>query len=350
MGLPNIVISFTAKASTAVARSERGIVCLVVTDATKTASPVVITRASEIVATDWTADNAKYIAEALEGGASKVVVVRGSENTFTDGTLTGINFNWIASPVSGNQTKIVTFVKEMNGTVTGRKVKAVVYNQTANDAHIVNFTNTKVTRKGMAEADGVTYTARLAGIFAGLPFTRSATYYPLEDVESVVEVEDADEAIDAGQLVIINDYGEPKIARAVNSKTTLSTDENDSIKSVAVVEALDMILEDINSTFKKTFIGRYKNNYQNESLLVASINEYFRQLALDEVLDIDFDNACEVDTESMRDAWISAGTAEASEWDDATTKHNCFRNKVFLRGRIKVLDAIEDLTFTITLA
>lgn len=349
MGLPNIAINFTQIASTAIARSERGVVCLVVTDSTKTGNAT-YTNIADVKSTDWTAANIKYIEDALKGGAAKVEVIRGGSTTFTDGSLNAVNFNWIASPVSGNQSAIVTYVKARNVANAGKKVKAVVFNQKADDKHIVNFTNTKVKKVGEAEANGETYTPRLAGIFAGLPFTRSATYYDLPDLESVVEPADVNTAIDAGELVIINDYGEPKIARGVNSATTLTATENESVKHVTIVEAMDLMVEDIYSTFKKTYIGKYKNKYANQCLFISAINQYFEQLSREDVLDPEYDNHAEIDIEAQRLAWITAGTTDAVDWDEITVKKNSFRTNVYLTGRVKILDAIEDMVFEISLA
>lgn len=348
MGLPNIAITFTQIASTAIERSERGIVLLLLTDSTKTGNAT-YTSPAEVTTEDWNASNVGYIKEAFLGGAAKVVCVRKAENTLTDGTLNAYDFNWMASPVSGDQNGIVTYVKARNAESAGKKIKAVVFNQTADDIHIVNFANSKVTRKDQAQADGVTYCPRIAGILAGLPFTRSATFYELDDIESVVEPEDVDAAIDGGQFVIINDFGEPKVGRAVNSKTTLSTTENESIKHITVVEAMDLMQEDIYSTFKKTYVGKYKNKYSNQCLFLSAINQYFDALTRDDILDPEYDNHAEIDVEAQRQAWIEAGT-DASGWDEITVKKNTFRTNLYLTGNVKILDAIEDMKFVISLA
>ena len=352
MGLPNINIKFSQVASTAIQRSGKGVVGLILKDATAETNAVEYTLASQASTDDWTSANLRYIEEAFAGGCTKVVAFR-VDTAVTEITdlLKSKKLNWIASPETSLQAGIVTHVKDANATTPGRKVKAVVFSQTADDKHIVNFTNTKVKRKNAgAEEDGVTYCPRLAGVLAGLPFTRSATYYVLSDIDYVTESANPDTDIDAGKFIIINDYGEPKIARAVNSLTTLGTGENETLKSITTVEAMDLILEDITTTFKSTYIGKYKNKLSNQMLFVSALNQYFKALANDDILDPEFDNHAEIDVEAQRTAWIDAGKAEAADWDEITVKKNTYRTKIFLVGSVKILDAIEDLTFEIALA
>lgn len=352
MGLPNINIKFSQVASTAIQRSGKGVVGLILKDSTAVTNAIEYTLASQASTDDWTSANLRYIEEAFAGGCTKVVAFR-VDTAVTEITdlLKSKKLNWIASPETSLQAGIVTHVKGANSTTPGRKVKAVVFAQTADDKHIVNFTNTKVKRKNAgAEEDGVTYCPRLAGVLAGLPFTRSATYYVLNDIDYVTESANPDTDIDAGKFIIINDYGEPKIARAVNSLTTLGTNENETLKSITTVEAMDLILEDITTTFKSTYIGKYKNKLSNQMLFVSALNQYFKALANDDILDPEFDNHAEIDVEAQRTAWINAGKAEAADWDEITVKKNTYRTKIFLTGSVKILDAIEDLTFEIALA
>ena len=49
--------------------------------------------------------------------------------------------------------------------------------------------------------------------------------------------------------------------------------------------------------------------------------------------------------------WQGASEEELfKDWDDITVKKNTYRTKIFLTGSVKILDAIEDLTFEIALA
>lgn len=355
MGLPNINITFSGKASTAVKRSERGIVCLVVKDTTKTTGLAAYKYLEDVSAEDYTTDNYTAIADAFYDGAPKVYVVRiGSSKAFTDvkATIDSLAFNWIAYIDSAAQSDLVNYVKARNTKEPNKQIKAVVYNESApDDKHIVNFCNTKVKRAtDSAEIDGWKYLGRIAGLLATTPFTRSATYYIFNDLESVTEVADSATAVDGGKLVIINDYGEPKIARAVNSMTTLGDGESESMKKITIVEAMDLIKEDIASTFKSDYVGKYKNNLDNQQIFIAAINNYFIKLADEEVLDKNYDNTALIDVPAQRAALIDSGKVEAEDWDDLTVKRNTVGSVMFLSGNVKILDAIEDLTFGISMA
>ena len=347
MGLPNVVVEFRNKAATAVTRSERGVVCVVLTDATKTTTLHEYKTASDVPASDWTAENAGLLKDALEAGASKLYAVRLGANEDIDdvkATLDALKFNWICH-LSTTQTDIVSYVTARNASGSSLRVKAIVSGATApNDMHVVNLKNTKVTKTDGTELTANKYLPHLAGVLAGLGMDRSATYYELPDLQSVDDVEKPGEAVDDGYLVLINDYGTVKIARGVNSATTA---ENDDFKKIAIVEAMDMIREDIMETFKNYYLGKYKNSLDNQSLFVAAVNTYFRTLTGEGVLNPDYDNLAEIDTAAQRSAIVASGKTEALDWDDQTVKKNPFKSNVYLKANVQILDAIEDLTFSI---
>ncbi len=64
---------------------------------------------------------------------------------------------------------------------------------------------------------------------------------PLEEVESVAAVADPDSAVDGGKLILLHDGRKAKIARAVNSLTTVPEGQSPALKKIKVVEAIDLI-------------------------------------------------------------------------------------------------------------
>lgn len=70
---------------------------------------------------------------------------------------------------------------------SGKKVKAVLANTTANDEGIINYTTESVTISG-EEYDADKFCSRIAGILAGTPLTMSCTYTVLEDAESCTKL------------------------------------------------------------------------------------------------------------------------------------------------------------------
>ena len=347
MGKPNIIVEFKEKANSAMQRSERGVVCLVLSDQTKTDRLTTYKTLADVMEEDWTPENLQIIRETLADGANKLHVVRlGEGETFADakGTLDSLKINWITH-VASTQTDIVNYVKARNTAGGATAIKAVVFDQAAND--IVNFTNETVVKADGTETAGYKYLGRIAGMLAALPLNRSATYYTFNDLKKAVEPEDVDEAVEGGEFVLFNDYGSVKVARAVNSAMTVESEE---LKKITIVEGMDLMKEDITETFKNQYVGRFKNDLDNQMLFVAAVNTYFRQLAADEVLNPDFDNLAEIDLERQRKALVAAGKLEAADWDDETVKKNPCGTYVYVKANVQLLDAIEDLAFDIYLA
>ena len=67
------------------------------------------------------------------------------------------------------------------------------------------------------------------------------------------------------------------------------------------------------------------------------------------MLDNQYNNVAEIDVAKQRSALIGKGVNEAEDWDDLKVKRNTVGSKVFLKGNVKILDAIEDLEFGITM-
>lgn len=357
IGLPKIEINFKQLAVSAVQRSARGIVALIIKDDTDSNFDIVEYKSStEIETNKFTKENASCIKDAFLGTPAKVIIVR-VDTTSTDvvadaiAILAGKKYNWIglAEGTPTEQQDLATYVKEQEA--QNKTIKAVTYNAITTDCmHVVNFINPKVTYKDeRKEIEGQKYVARLLGVLAGLPMTRSSTYYVFQDLESVEEPNDIEKAINQGKFVLINDEEEVKVARGVNSLVTTGANKTDDMKKIIVVESMDLIREDIYSTFKKFYLGKYKNRYDNQILFISAINSYFKDLANEEILDSNFANKSFVDVETQRSAWLSIGKTEAELWDEKTIKNNTFRSNVYLAGNIKILDAMEDFKFNITM-
>ena len=358
IGLPQIIINFVKKAYTAITRSAKGIAVIIIKDETDiTFSLKEYNYVSEVDVdkAKYTEANFQQINDVFLGIPNKVYVVRiALAGAFADAVsiIDTLKFNWIclADGTAADQQALATYVKEKNAVNKIRKIKAVTYKATiTDDMHIVNFTNETIRRLGGTDLAGWNYLGRITGMLAGLPFTRSATYYELPDLEYVVEPEDMDAAIDAGEFILMNDYGEVKVARAVNSLQTLGNNKTEDMKKITIVEAMDLILDDIATEFKKNYIGKYKNKYDNQALFISAVNGYFDLLEKEEVLDNEFKNEALVDIESQRKAWLTSGKTEAVDWDENTVKNNTFSSRMYLSANVKMLDAIEDMMLDVNM-
>lgn len=221
--------------------------------------------------------------------------------------------------------------------------KAVVYNVPADHEGIINFTTSQVTIDA-ATYTGIQYTARIAGVLAGLPLDNSATYYTLDEVDNFQESLDPDGDINVGKLILVKDNG-VRIAREVNSKVTFTTAKGEDWRSIKNIEGMDMITEDIRDTFKLTYTGKVPNTYANKMIFVSFINSYFLGLA-GTVLDDEYDNLADIDTVAQR-AWLIASGVDVTNLSDMQVRKYNTGTKVFLAANIQLLSAMEDLAFVI---
>lgn len=351
MGLPQINIEFIGKADTVITRSQLGIVALILKDEVQTADTVVYKSFDEVKTNEWSPVNLDYIQKTFIGTPSKVIIERlpTTAENYTDALLRLNNkrFNYLAIPgiKDADTAAIESWIKKKR--VEKKTFKAVLPNTLADHEGIINFTTAgiKVKEKEYTTSE---YTCRIAGILAGVPFTRSSTYYELPEIDSITEIEDPDEAVDKGELILINDGEVIKIGRGVNSLTTLSGVKTEDFKSIRVMEVMDMIKDDIRTTFDKYYIGKLNNTYDNQVLFLQSVNVYFSGLGDQEILDPKFDNLAEVDVKKQRAAWEKIGV-ETSDWDDQKVKERTFKRNVYLGGKVKIVDAMEDLDLDIAI-
>ncbi len=354
IGLPSIDIIFKSLAVSAIGRSAKGIVALILKEPTATFDFKEYKSMDEIQSADFTQSNIDYIKQCFMGNPSKVICFTQKQAETISAVLAKAkmkSFNWVAL-VEGTQQEqddLVTWVKGVNKN-DKKAIKTLVYKATvSDDMHVINFANEKVKPKNKAEISGQKYISRLVGVLAGLPFTQSSTYYILQDLDSVTEPADLEQAVNKGEFVLFNDEGLVRVARGVNSLVTVAQPLSDDMKKITIVEAIDLIQTDIRTTFKNDYVGKYKNSYDNQALFISAVNSYFRTLANESILDSNYNNVSGVDVEAQRLAWLGIGKAEAETWTDIQVKMNTFRSNLFLNGEIKILDAIEDLKFIVNM-
>lgn len=351
MGLPKININFFWKMKARTKRNPAGVVALILKDDTQTGDSFVYKADSSV--DGWTQENAAYIQMVLKGNPREVIVER-LETTAESyevalNRLKNKRFNYLAIPgIQDSETsEITTWIKAKRKN-DRKRFKAVLPNTAANDESIINFTAKDIVTKDRTEYTTAEYTARIAGVLAGLPYNRSSTYFVLDELASVFEVDDPDASIDAGELILINDGENIKIGRGVNSLVTIQPEDNknDEYKSIRVIEIIDMIHDEIYENFVNHYVGKVPNIYDNQVLFLSEINRGFGELEGLELLDPKSENVAWIDVLAQRSAWEFAGV-DTSDWDDQTVKEKSFKRHVFLAGKIKVVDTMEDLEFNI---
>ena len=348
MGLPQIIIQFKTLAETLVSRSERGIVAVILKDNTSNFDTKTYTKESEIVKSHYTATNLAFLSQIFLGNPSAVIVERIGTDGNIDTALQRLKnkkWNWLTVPSvqSGESGSIADWIREQRSTYH-KTFKAVLPETAADSEGVVNFATDGI-KVGTKTYTAAEYCPRIAGVLAGLPLNRSATYYSLPEVEAISESESPDADIDAGRLILINDGTKIKIARAVNSLATLTETTGEDFKKIKIVEAADMIRDDIRTTFEDEFIGKIENSYDNKIIFLAAVNKYLKDLAGSGVLYDKFDNKAEIDVDATA-AWLKQ-TRDISFWDEERIKTANTGTNVFVKANIQIQDAMEDLKFTI---
>ena len=356
MGMPEIIINFRTLGTTAIGRSEKGIVSLILKDDTNTAFDSMEYKSSlDINSADWTAENLDIIKKTFIGNPKKVIVERLESLAADYNTaltrLEAKKWNYLAIPGidSLDVTDIATWLKTQRD--TNRKTyKAVLPSYAGDHEGIINFATEgiKVDNGGgvLDTYSASEYTARIAGILAGLPFTRSATYYVLPEVVSVTEESDKETAIDEGKLILFGDGEKVKIARGVNSLITTNTSKGEEFKKIKISEAMDMIKEDIKETFEDNYVGKVNNSYDNQVLFIGAINGYFKGLVKDEI--VADETKAQIDINSKK-IYLQSNGIDIDVLTNAQIKRYPTKSKVFVSASGSILDAMEDLEFNMTL-
>ena len=373
MGAPNINISFIEKAITAITRGERGIVMLLVKDtlAAPAVNPVTVVLESDIPNTlsDATKEQIKLASIGYINAPKKVLVYCMGIASGADAAAVGvgytaalaaietIKFDYLAIPTVQTDSKaqdITTWIKTMRGTKK-KKVKAVLPNVAADSEGVINYTIEKnVKTETVTGADGTKttvdtiytaeqYCSRIAGLIAGTPLTISCTYAPLSELSDCTRLNDIDTPVDEGEFILFYDGEKVKVVRGVNSFVTTIEGKGDSFKKIKIVDAMDMINDDITKTAQDSYLGKYANSYNNKCILMTAISGYFMQLLKDGVISsysVDIDLAAQA-------IYLQSKGIDTSEMTEDEIRIADTGSKVFLVGNVKILDAIEDIAMPI---
>lgn len=383
MGAPSMDIQFIERAITAVKRGERGIVLLWVKDSLPAAAvnPATIILSSDIPSSlsEATVEQIKLAMIGYTNAPKKVLVYSMgiSEDAETAAVDAGykkamevsetVKFDYLAIPTvetDGKTQEVASWVKSMRDNKR-KKIKAVLPKIEADHEGIINFTTDRnvktetVTEKnGTKTAVDIVYTAeqycaRIAGLIAGTPLTFACTYAPLTELSDCTRLTDIDTPVDNGEFIVFYDGEKVKVVRGVNSFVTTVDGKGDSFKKIKIVEAMDMINDDIIKTAQDSYLGKYANSYSNKCLLISAISGYFAQLKRDGIIS---SYSVSLDAEAIHTylkgkglkATLEDGTIkevdECSDEEIITADTGSF---VFLTGNVKILDAIEDIKMPI---
>lgn len=367
-GLPQVIINFRTKATTAIKRSARGIVAMILhNESADEIKNYVIRDVSDIPESGLTPENVDLIKKCLLGTPLRILVytlpltsVDGAKNTQANvlKILASIKWNWLCAPTATTQEQqdLASWIKAQR-TNKRKTFKAVLSDQAADHEGIVNFCTNNIKVQTDTDSSGkavyttytaLQYTARIAGILAGLALDRSATYFKLTEVESVEVYEDIDTLIDKGEMLLLDeqDGDGVKIARACNSLVTFTTDKGEDYRYIKIIEALDMMTDDIWDTFKKYYVGKYINDYDHKMLFIAAIKVYFEGIK-GNVLDKDWENTVDID-EEFQSNYAKLHGDDPTQMTKMQIRQYNTGTKLALNGNVKPVNAMEDLTINFT--
>lgn len=348
MGLPEINIIFKTKGLTAIQRSERGIVAIVLKDDTEGGKSFgVYNSILDVDFSTFTQRNYEYLKLLYEGGPYKVIIVKIPTATEslspTLKKLQSLKWNYLTIPglTDDEKTLVSAWIKEEREK-NHKTFKAVLPNCAADHEGIINLTTDNITSTlGDTAFSTAEYCARIAGVLAGLSLARSSTYFVLSDITEADVPDDPDERIDKGELVIVFDSENYKIGRGVNSLVTYTAEKGEEFSKIKIMEGVDLYQDDIRSTFEEAYVGKAINDYDNKQAFIAAVRAYQKTLE-GNVLDQSYDNIAEIDLDEQRTYIESKGIDTSSMDDTAIAKYNT-GSKVFVASNVKFVDAMEDL-------
>ena len=352
-GLPTLKIAFEKAAGAVVSRTKKGIAAVMVRDAE--AQGVYTLSSTLFIPPDLGEANKQHIRTAFEGSdrgepsqVVLVVIAPGTEDTeaLEEGLkrLEAYSVDYLAGPpdVTADELGVlnewVLAQREQD-----RTVKLVRPFQTtgSDEMGIIELDET-----GLADKTGpvtaAAYCARLAGIFAGIPMSMSATNVAMQELTAVTSRTrlEQQEAINNGKLIFVHDGLQAKIARAVNSLTTIPLDGNEDWSKIKIVEGMDLIRYYLRNTIEQNYLGRYANTYDNKQLLVSAIQDYFYYLESAGVLnpgqsfaEVDYDRQLE---------WLNAQGVSTTNMSRQEVLEYQTGSWVFLRCGGRLVDAMED--------
>ena len=352
MAMPEINILFKTLAKTASIRSARGVACIIVKDGA-VEGKYVYTREKQITQS-YEEDNLSLVKEAFNKyGVNKLVVyaIDKTSGTLADAlnNLKKVEINYLACNFALEEND-VTLIKQFKETrVKNNMDLQIIANVAADDEYFINFASTGINVNGSA-IEPHRFMCKLAFILSSIPQTESATYYVLDDVTEVTEIENEDEAVEAGKLFITFDGEKYKLSRAVNSKTTLAANEKKDLKKIKITEGKIIVKGDIYKVFRDKYVGKCNNDYNDRLSLVSEINRYLTNLAYEGILNIDYDNRVELDVQAMRDYMETEAETDTSDMKDIDVLKDAeglCGSKVFIKGQVRFIDAMEDISLVL---
>lgn len=355
MGMPSINIVFRTVAATVVCRSQHGVVGVILKDSAAGTSGAQVMADETKIPAALSAVNQDYLKKTFIGYVNKplkvIAYVLAADATDFSTALAYFatqQINYLVGPpdcTADEAQAISTWVIAQR--TDKRTYKAVLPGIAADNEGIINFTTDGIAAGSLYATAG--YCGRIAGVLAGTPIKIAATFAPLPEVTDVTRLTEAemDAAVDAGKLIAFHDGEKVKLGRAVNSLQTTTADKGNAFKKIKIVDAVDMMRDDIRLLTQDNYFGKYPNSYDNKCLLITAIQDYFAELERADVLGPG--TTVEIDVDKTK-AYLTANSTDISKLNDQQIKMANTGTHVLLKGMVSIYDTIEDLDLDMVMA
>lgn len=387
LGMPSVIISFKEAGIAAIERSQRGIVFLILEEEQEVIDKLTVNTSAicgkaitgqaitgniekqevienpfviyttDDIPSELSENNKDYITKCLLGYVTAPyrvkVYLQAKGKTGADKwqeslkKIAAERWDYLAIPtIEEEQLETVGTWIKTNRENKYKKVKAVLPGYDGDYEGIINFSN-KTTKTATKTYTPAEYTARIAGLIAGTPMTISATYAPLSEVIDCdkYDLDENDEKVNNGEFFIWYDGTKYKMSRAVNSLVTTTQGKQEGYQTIKIVDIMDMIYDDVRTTAQDSYIGKYSNSYDNKCLLIMAITGYLKELEKEGLLQANY-STVELDTEAIKNYQLQNGLYtkdELADMSDDEINQLDTKKKVFLKGKIKIIDAMEDI-------
>ncbi|MGL4402425.1 MAG: phage tail sheath protein [Fusobacteriaceae bacterium] len=344
---PVIQVLFRTLARTAIQKSDRGLLYIVLADTKQVEKYVSIKTLGDLDPEKWDIKNYNLIQMAMENyPPSKVIVRTKSEGEALTAVLKELEVKKITHLACPDITTLedVTVTAWVKSRIGVQDIVYVTsYANNSDACAIIELENKGIYKHKLGDFTAQEYTVALAGAVAGCPLNRSLTNAVLQNLESVEEAEPKN-----GKLVLKNDDGKVRIVYALNSKTTFDSAWKPATRKIKVYEGMNIVKYDIQNTFRDYWCGLYINNYDNKKAFISNVNKvYFKELAPN-VLSPDFENRLAVDFEAQKSFIVLDGLDPDTMSETDIYKYPT-GDEVHIDGQVRFSDTMDNLVCQIVM-
>mgnify|MGYP001071724976 CR=1 FL=1 len=278
----------------------------------------------------------------LDGGAQPLY----SEDKNLVVVFNGEIYNYRA--LTAELTALEKWVKDRRAAYFTEKLVEPNAAKAPDDMGIIDFAETDgAIAEGETTYTAGEYASRIAGVLAGIPAGMSATYAPLTELTAVTprSTQEQAAAIKAGKLILIHDGVKAKIARGVNSLTTIPATGKADWSKIKIVEGMDLLTYYLRTTIQDQYVGRYANTYDNKCVLVTAIQTFLAELEGQGVLSSG-ESWAELDAEAQ-EKWMRSQGIETADMTAQEIKEYQTGSWVFVRVGGRFVDAMEDFQLSV---